>query len=41
MPSHNLESVVVDGLEVIGYSVAGEETVVQKVLRKVIGIMKV
>ena len=28
MPSHNLESVVIDGLEVIGYSVAGEETVV-------------
>ena len=28
MPSHNLESVTVEGLEVIGYSVAGEETVV-------------
>jgi ribonuclease Z len=28
MPSHNLESVTIDGLDVIGYSVAGEETVV-------------
>jgi len=28
MPSHKLESVVVGGLKVIGYSVAGEETVV-------------
>jgi hypothetical protein len=28
MPSHNLASIKIDDLEIIGYSVAGEETVV-------------
>ena len=28
MPSHNLASINIDDLEIIGYSVAGEETVV-------------
>jgi hypothetical protein len=28
MPSHNLAKVEIDNLEIIGYSVAGEETVV-------------
>ena len=28
MPSHNLAQIIIDGLEIIGYSIAGEETVV-------------
>ena len=28
MPSHNLARIEIDNLEIIGYSIAGEETVV-------------